>query len=73
MYNLHCHSVFISALNAGLSFRVFFAKLRISSLLDSTDMRASAFTPPLDMKSLALSSATTSKLCRVSGENQCKN
>lgn len=52
--------VYQSACNFGFNLSVFFARLQISSLLDSTDIRTSSFAPPLVMKSLALSSANGS-------------
>lgn len=43
-----------------LNLNVFLAKFRMSSLLDSSEISISSFTPPLAMKSLALSSAKSS-------------
>lgn len=55
----------MSACNLGFDFIVFFAKLRISSLLDSIDICTSSFAPPRDMKSLALSSVRRRRSRRV--------
>lgn len=49
------HSHCVCAWNKGLYFSVFLAKLRISSLLDSVDIRTSSFKPPLVTKSFELS------------------
>lgn len=52
------HSALLSsARNVGFKFKVFLARLRISSLEDSADILTSSLNPPPDKKSLALSSA----------------
>jgi hypothetical protein len=46
--------------NAGFESKAFLAKLRVSSLGDSLDMRSSSLIPPEAMMSHVLSSAKTS-------------
>ena len=55
-----CHShlsACICAWNIGLDLKVFLARLRMSSLADSDDIRTTSFNPPLFIKSCAFSSA----------------
>lgn len=53
----HECQICVSATKFGFNLSAFLAKFRISSLIDSTAILFSSFTPPPHMKSLALSPA----------------